>query len=282
MNALILALAVTTAPACALLPGPSCADAPHAPRLGPTSAAPADTSPVPADIALGVDLLAHGLTAPLRWSVGEWLLIPASAIVLGGVITVDGDIEDLARSSQGPVGDAYFGALEPFGEYPSAVLVAGIYAGGLVLDRPAWRRTAVEAAASSVIASGIVTPSLKLIFGRVRPRDGPDEYAFDPFSGHYSFPSGHTTQAFAVASVLAAESESAAVDALFYGAAASVGLARIYHDAHFLSDVLAGAAIGTVVGHAMVRRGRELTGSAEPWVGVLGDRVVVGLRLATR
>lgn len=260
-------------------PAPAVVDrAPSAPAHAP---AHADTTLL-ADLELGARLVGHGLTAPLRWSTEQWLTLPAAAAVLTVVSVADDEVERFAETHQGTFGDAYFGTLEPFGEHYSIALVLGVYVGGVALDRPGWRRTAVEAAASSVVAAGIVTPTLKLVIGRVRPREELGPYRFDPFSGHYSFPSGHTTQAFAVASVIAAESESWVVDALAYGVATTVAGARIYHDAHFLTDVLAGAAIGTVVGQTMVRQGRELRGTVEPFVGRATGGWRVGLRVPVR
>lgn len=233
------------------------------------------------DVELGARLVGRGLTAPLDWTAEQWLTIPAAAAVLAAVTTVDDDVEHFAETHQGRVGDAWFGTLEPFGQEYSIPLVIALYAGGAAFDRPGWRRTAVEAAAASVVAAGIITPTLKVVTGRARPRKEVGQYVFDPFSGSRSFPSGHTTQAFALASVFAAESDSWVVDVLVYGVAASVGGARIYHDAHFLSDVLAGAAIGTAVGHGMVRGGRELRGTG-PFVGAVRDGIDVGVRLPFR
>jgi hypothetical protein len=42
-----------------------------------------------------------------------------------------------------------------------------------------------------------------------------------------------------------------------YGSATLVGFARIHHQAHFLSDVTAGALIGIVTGRAVVHRNDE-------------------------
>ena len=252
---------------------------------GPLTPAPAtaqladSTRSLLGDAELGARLVGHGLTAPARWTVAQWLTIPAAAGVLALVSTVDDDMEHLAETNQGPVGDAWFGALEPFGQEYSIPLVLALYAGGAAFDEPGLRRTAVEAAAASVVAAGIVTPSLKVLFGRTRPREDRGQYEFDPLSGARSLPSGHTTQAFALASVFAAESGSWVVDALVYTVAASVGGARIYHDAHWLSDVLTGAAIGTVVGHTMVRRSHELTGTTRPLIGSGNAGVSLGVRI---
>ena len=96
--------------------------------------------------------------------------------------------------------------------------------------------------------------------GRARPRQNEGALAFHGFSGDESFPSGHTTQAFAAASVFAAEAHPTWAKVLIYGIAGGIGTARMYHDAHFLSDVVAGAAIGTLTGRAVVAWGHGRTG----------------------
>ena len=94
---------------------------------------------------------------------------------------------------------------------------------------------------------------LKVVVGRSRPNADKGSGDFHPFSSGASFPSGHTTQAFAVASVIAAHYDEPWVKVSAYGVASLVGFARMYHGQHFLSDVLGGAVIGTVVGHSVVR-----------------------------
>ena len=120
----------------------------------------------------------------------------------------------------------------------------------------AW---AIVACSLSVIASGIITPAIKPVAGRSRPRDNNGAYNFKPFSNaNSSFPSGHTTEAFALASVIANHYDETWVTCTSYSIAGLVGLARIYHQAHFASDVLAGAMIGTLVGKSVVARNDSL------------------------
>ena len=57
-------------------------------------------------------------------------------------------------------------------------------------------------------------------------------------------------------SVIAEHYDNPWVSAASYGTASLVGLARIYHDHHYVSDVLAGALIGTTVGTSIVRHNR--------------------------
>jgi hypothetical protein len=73
-----------------------------------------------------------------------------------------------------------------------------------------------------------------------------------PNGGSYSFPSGHTATAFAVAPVLG-KHFGPTVGYVSYGMAILTGMARMEERKHYLADVLAGAAIGLVVS-------REVTG----------------------
>lgn len=83
------------------------------------------------------------------------------------------------------------------------------------------------------------TWTLKGVVGRGRPHGG----------NHHSFPSGHTSSAFASATALSySYGWKAAV--LAYPIATAVGLSRTADDAHWLSDVVAGAWIGVIWGRA--------------------------------
>lgn len=63
--------------------------------------------------------------------------------------------------------------------------------------------------------------------------------------GKNSFPSGHTTTAFATASLLALATQRKVYQLLYLAAAILVGYSRIYLGQHFFDDVLAGAFLGT-------------------------------------
>jgi len=101
---------------------------------------------------------------------------------------------------------------------------------------------------STVGLSGIAVNVLKVILGRARPlmmfREG--VYGFEPLS-HVAFlwnsmPSGHSTTAFAVAFSLAHLYPKGNILWLFY--ACLLALSRVMVNAHYLSDVCAGAALG--------------------------------------
>jgi undecaprenyl-diphosphatase len=122
---------------------------------------------------------------------------------------------------------------------------------GLVLAI-VWRRWQPFAlvALTVAVASGLAS-LLKLIVGSSRPSD-PGLVSI-PHS--HSFPSGHTTTAFAAATVLSALVPRGAP--AFYVLAAAIGYSRVYVGVHWPLDVIAGAVLGVVIALlllAIVRR----------------------------
>ena len=92
----------------------------------------------------------------------------------------------------------------------------------------------------SFLYSGAATWVLKYSVNRTRPSGGP-----------YSFPSGHTASAFSTVPVVWHHL------GWSYGVGASAlsvltGLGRLEEGMHYMSDVIAGAAIGLVIGWAVI------------------------------
>ncbi|MCE2394700.1 phosphatase PAP2 family protein [Candidatus Poribacteria bacterium] len=98
---------------------------------------------------------------------------------------------------------------------------------------------------STFISTGVIVWGLKEIIGRKRP--------LDEEVGNPAFPSGHTAYAFAGATVLGNRYPKLRIP--LYIGAGLVGLTRIYLGRHYASDVIAGAAVGTITG-ALVSRHR--------------------------
>lgn len=196
-----------------------------------------------------IDLAVHDaeavLAAPTKVSAQTW---KKTAVVTGAILAssaLDEEVRDIVAANRSERGDDASEAITPFGGRYSDRVMMSFLAAGLLGRNERAKAVAFDAYISSIIASKIVTPALKNAFGRDRPNAV--EGAFE-FGGGSAFPSNHATQAFAVASVIASHYESRWVDATAYGLATLVAAARIYDDAHWLSDTLAGAAIGTVTG----------------------------------
>jgi len=99
-----------------------------------------------------------------------------------------------------------------------------------------------------LITSGIVVQTIKHLAGRARPRITDNIVFIGPsFKGGYdSFPSGHTTLAFCLAYILSSNFPRYRI--FFYAFAVITALHRLEGPAHFITDVLTGALLGTVIG----------------------------------
>jgi len=106
----------------------------------------------------------------------------------------------------------------------------------------------------SFLLSGIIVQIVKHLFFSPRPKlffgNTYHSYFIDgiEFYHNNSFPSGHTTTAFAVATVLILLSKDKKVQLPALFAALLVAYSRVYLGQHFLSDVLVGALIGVIAG----------------------------------
>jgi undecaprenyl-diphosphatase len=124
------------------------------------------------------------------------------------------------------------------------------YAMGLVIALAGGpdRFRALGAAVVAVSVGTALQLALKRTCGRKRPCAlAPHCWTTLLPPDKFSFPSGHTITAFAVASSVGVFYPGVLPGLLF--CAASVGLSRIMLGMHFLSDVLAGAVLGTALGY---------------------------------
>lgn len=130
-----------------------------------------------------------------------------------------------------------------------AFAVAALSPGARQAER---RAAAAVAAAAALFARFVVKPAIMLAYPRPRPfLVMPDVRALisTPVSEQFqSFPSGHALIFFSIAAVLFCFNRK--VGALAFAAAALMGVARVYAGVHWPSDILAGAALGTLVGLA--------------------------------
>lgn len=115
-----------------------------------------------------------------------------------------------------------------------------------------------------LLIDAVLVASLKSAVGRSRP-DGSDTR---------SFPSGHTSGAFTISTILARRHGlKAAIPA--FGLATFTAIARMEDKRHYLSDVVAGAALGVAIGQLMTPKPRQDDGGLQ----VVAGPSKVGLRL---
>jgi hypothetical protein len=114
----------------------------------------------------------------------------------------------------------------------------------------------------ALVSSGVEVTALKALTGRTRPFGKEMGEFGGPAAGGDSFPSGHTTSAFAVATVLAGRTDRKWVKWTAYGVAGLIAATRITGERHFPGDVLAGAGIGFAQGRITLKN-RRLQGERE-------------------
>lgn len=135
-----------------------------------------------------------------------------------------------------------------YGEPVSPLVLAsvlGIY--GATQNNYTSKKIGFEVIQSSLYSTTL-TVLLKMALGRARPYNNIGANSF--FNGKFlddsflSFPSGHTTIAFSISTVLSKNAKSSFLKGLAFVPAIATGFSRMYQDKHWASDVFLGAVIG--------------------------------------
>lgn len=146
--------------------------------------------------------------------------------------------------------------LSKYGNTRNALpLVLGIGAVGLIIDSHREKQTSLMMA-EALVTSAAWTSALKYATGRERPREiegsvsdwtGPGGVFESEHKGEgrRSFPSGHATGIWAVATVLAHQyPRGRVVPVVAYGTATAISYSRMVVGAHWLSDIVVGGLVG--------------------------------------
>jgi membrane-associated phospholipid phosphatase len=198
-------------------------------------------------------------TAPLRWDGGEWLLF-------GGALGAVALAHNYDRQVRTHFVDNSSTALSTKNEKdledwaPSVVLLGGTGLFALISD-DRESRSVTWAMAEAAGLSTVTGYALKFAAGRERPDETTDPNRWR--EGGSSFPSEHAVAAFAIGTVFAESGNGGyrwLTRLVGYGMAAWTGYARLKHNSHWLSDVVAGAALGSSTAAFVVNRnyGRHL------------------------
>jgi membrane-associated phospholipid phosphatase len=199
---------------------------------------------------------------PLRWKGKNWLAV---GVIAGGTTLLTLADQPLRNSTQGdppdPTSQRYYHSAfveggRIYGEGYSIVGVAGAFGiYGLLSGDTASKKISIELLQAGLYSEA-VTVFLKMTVGRARPYMNLGSGTFHPFTGvnadFNSFPSGHSTSAFALSTVMSRHANSTAVKILAYMPAGFTLFSRIYQDKHWVSDELLGAGIGFFVGNWVV------------------------------
>jgi membrane-associated phospholipid phosphatase len=203
---------------------------------------------------LGGDL-ADYLASPAQWQGEEWARAGGILLLTGLAFQADEAVRDGFVANQSPTGDALAQVGNGWGELESlsGLTLLSLYGTGVATDNRRLVRLSANGL-EAIVLSGLTTGIGKLAFGRVRPADAADSHEW--FRSGQSFPSGHTTAAFALSTVLAESGDAPSLGrrVFFYSLAGLTAYARMYDSRHWLSDTVVGAAIGIYSGLYVVRR----------------------------
>ncbi|MCP5053045.1 MAG: phosphatase PAP2 family protein [bacterium] len=136
-------------------------------------------------------------------------------------------------------------------------MIGSFYVAGKLFKDPRAKETA-RLGLRSLLYTMAISRVLKSTFRRQRPyvEDGIDSWFNSERGNDYrSFPSGHTTMAWSMATVVAGMyKDKPAVPVIAYSLATLAGLSRMTENKHWASDVLIGAVLGYSIGRFVLRK----------------------------
>jgi membrane-associated phospholipid phosphatase len=189
---------------------------------------------------------ANFYTSPLRFESEDWTKLTITLAAVGLSTLADKQTRDFAQRNKSNLTDNVFLVDKYYSVEFAGVSILALYGYGLIDENRDVRNLAVKLTEATFLA-GSITLVTKVLVGRRRPYKQESNYYTDPLTlnnDYNSFPSGHTTLAFAYSTVMANEIDNIFWKIGWYSAAGLVGYARIYHNQHWLSDVVMSAAIG--------------------------------------
>lgn len=213
--------------------------------------------------------LKQAFTKPFHMSGQNWKTAGKFAVVVGALAFADRPIQrwalEFRNNNTGLATVSRY--VTHFGGAYEGYTLGALAAYGFLFNNKKMQTTTLLAA-QSYITGAAVQYVVKAVTGRQRPlavsrNEGVGSPAFrGPFADlrdeegdklNGSFPSGHTTVAFAAATVFALEyKDKPWVPVFAYSAASLIGFSRITENKHWATDVLAGAALGYLSGKLVV------------------------------
>ena len=194
------------------------------------------------------------VTAPFHWDRDDASRAVGAGVIIGGLIAADPRIYQGIQDARSDFTDRVSAATTVFGAGGAVWTAGGLLCFGLVSGQSGIRDMGRDSLETLTLASLLTHFVWKPTFGRWRPYESDGTNRFEPFSAHNSFPSGHATYAWSVASVVAMRAPGWIIPTIAYGLATVVAFDRVNDQQHFMGDVVAGAFFATATGRFLVRR----------------------------
>jgi membrane-associated phospholipid phosphatase len=193
-----------------------------------------------------MDAIPSGCPHPARgllFAAVAWMIAIAAALALD--VSIANWVD---RTIPIPEPMPFFRVMKAPGHFLFTLAIAA----ALIAWHP-WRWRAGSLLCLSGMASGLLCAMAKWGIGRTRPFKGIPSFALQPFrhglvglfrAENLSFPSGHTSLAFATAACLSSLMPRWRM--AFYGVALLTAAERVLQNSHYLGDVVAAAALGVL------------------------------------
>jgi membrane-associated phospholipid phosphatase len=192
--------------------------------------------------------------APFHWDKNDAYQVIGAGAVVGGLIAADPRIYQRIQDVRSDFTDNVSAATTVFGAGGAWGTAGGLLVVGILANQQGIRDMGRDALETLVLTNVLTNVFIKPTFGRWRPYQSDGKNKFEPFSGHNSFTSGHSTFAWSVASVVAMRAPGWIIPTIAYGLATVVSFDRVNDQQHFMGDVVGGAFFATAIGRFLVRR----------------------------
>lgn len=225
------------------------------------------------------------ITLPFNTKRKDWGRFAAFTIAAAAMSVADKSVNkfavDLRDHNQGVASISSY--VTRFGGFYEVYTLTGMAIWGAVFKKDKEKTTTILAT-QAYLTAGAMQFVFKFLSGRQRPiyinpRTGENSPSFHgpfyqfkkqdgkkpPTAAYASFPSGHTTVAFAAATVFALEyRDKPLIPIISYTAASLIGLSRLTENKHWPTDILFGAGLGILTGRQVVNNYHRFSKIKQP------------------
>lgn len=195
------------------------------------------------------------ITKPSEFDSKDWITLGSVTALTSSAFLIDKDIRNFWLRNKSAVSDKVAEIGRVYGDITYAgIFSASLYLGGKIANNKNISVTG-RMLLEGLFYAGLTTTIIKTVSGRSRPFTNEGDFKFRFFqtkNDYTSFPSGHTTVAFTLSTILSERINNTYATILLYSLAATTTWQRMYSDNHWLSDTILGASIGYFIGKAVV------------------------------
>jgi len=207
------------------------------------------------------------MSKPYHWKANDYLKIGAIAVGTYALTFIDGEIQETLLKHQQYAHAVPFEFGRMWGDFTSTAFFATAFGLNAWIGKSETSKKITFEVIQASLYSEMIVQFSKIIVGRERPFGGEGNSKFYPFTflnnKYNSFPSGHSSNAFAISTVLARNTDNTWLKVLAYVPAGLTVASRVYQNQHWASDCLAGAAIGYFTGNWVVDQHEKKPGQVQ-------------------